>query len=78
MYSSLTKVRIACLSLAAMVAFAPAAFSAEHGASASSAVCNTCCTEATSTCIVGDIRTNDAYDNGPNKCPAAPAPPTSG
>ncbi len=62
------KLYLMLFSATGIAALAPVAFSSEHGVSGSAAVCNTCCTEATSTCIVGDIRTNNAYDNGPAKC----------
>jgi hypothetical protein len=78
MLSFRNRLRLSLLSLAAVLALAPAAFSAEHGVSASTAVCNTCCNETESVCVVGNLRTLNSYDNGPNKCPTVVAPPTGG
>jgi hypothetical protein len=74
------KTRVAAITLTAMAGFAPVAFSAEQGLAGSQAVCDTCCAQEKSTCIIGDYKIADSWhkaETGP--CSATqPAPPPTG
>lgn len=74
MHISRAKVRICVLSAAALAGLAPVAFSPEQGLASSTAVCDSCCREDASLCIIGDFSVDKAY----HKNTAGPCnPPTN-
>ncbi len=62
------RIQVALLSLAALGAFTPSAFSADGGLRTSEAKCATCCPEKGSTCVVGDIAKGDYYYKESGSC----------